>query len=142
MKKVLFISLLLIAVFLIGSAGVASALCSNFQDYTCKATEYHDGKLVSRWVNCVELCYDNPFYVSIESPCFEGTLYPALDYDNLLGTADACGLSGCSVERNGRSIGVKLSYIEEDEGFVDVYNCTPCNDCCRPPYQVPCACFF
>ena len=137
MKKVLFISLLLVAVFLIGSAGVASAQCNFQQDYTCKVHVYKNGELspATPYPDCVRLCYED-FAVDIDDLGGEDfwgcTLYPALDYQNLLGLLDSeDGPGGCSVEfPSRRSITVKLTFIEEDEGYVDVYNCTPCNNCC------------
>ena len=129
MKKVLFISLLLVAVFLIASSGVASAVCFNYQDYTCKGHASHNGKFDGYRSDCVELCFDGPFFVTISnsSPSwFVGTLYPALDYENLLGTFDGKHMSGgISVEFSSRrSIRMMLSYIEEAAGYVDVFDCT------------------
>ena len=139
MKKVLFISLLLVAVFLIASSGVASAVCSNYQDYTCKGYEYDKGKLYPVPISdCVELCYDDPFAVTINDTAGEDfwscTLYPALDYEDLLGSlASVAGSGGCSVEfPSRRSIKVTLTFIEDDDGIVDVFNCTACNNCCHP----------
>ena len=134
MKKVLFISLLLVAVFLIGSSGVAADGCIDYQDYTCKATVYQEGKIMGFFTSCVELCYDDPFAVGIEGPSFEGTLYPALDDDGLLGTFSEItwGVGGCSVDFSSRrAIRVRFSFIQNGEGVVDIFNCTPCNNCCH-----------
>ena len=136
MKKVLFLSLLLVAVFLIGSSGVAVGACIDYQDYTCKAHVYQNGEFEEPpFPDCVRLCYED-FAVDVNDEGgedFWGCIsYPALDYENLLGSFDSEFKSGgCSVEFSSRrSITVKLTFIEEDEGYVDVYNCTPCNNCC------------
>ena len=141
MKKVLFISLLLVAVFLIGSAGVASAQCNFQQDYACKAHAYVIGEFViaTPVSDCVTLCYED-FAVAIDDKgpggvkFFNGMLYPALDYEDLLGTFNStAGMGGCSVEfPSRRSIKVALALIEAGAGVVDVFNCTACNNCCHP----------
>ena len=137
MKKVLFISLLLIAVFLIGSSGVAVGACIDYQDYTCKVHVYQNGEVVDTTSDCVTLCYqDFAVLISDEGGVgfFEGTLYPALDYEDLLGTFDSvqAGMGGCSVEfPSRRSIKVALTLIEQGARVVDVFNCTACNKCCH-----------
>ena len=136
MKKVLFISLLLVAVFLIGSAGVASAQCNFQQDYTCKLHAYQNGKVGATISDCVTLCYED-FAVAINDPAgldfFKGMLYPALDYEDLLGTFNSTGgMGGCSVEfPSRRSIRVNLTFIGGGIGVVNVLNCTACDGCCH-----------
>ena len=136
MKKVLFISLLLVAVFLIGSTGVESVVCNFEQDYTCKVHGYKNGTLGGTDSDCVTLCYqDFAVLISDEGGVgfFEGTLYPALDYEDLLGTFNSQnGTGGCSVEfPSRRSIKVALTLIEQGARVVDVFNCTACNKCCH-----------
>jgi hypothetical protein len=134
MKKAFVISLLLVSIFLIGSAGVAWAPpppCMDYQEYQCSVigTQYGEVDFVD--TDCVALCYDG-FEADIYSPFFYGYLYPATGSKNLLGTAYdySYGWTGCSVERNGRSITVKVSYIQEDDGYVVIHTCTPCDNCC------------
>jgi len=136
MKKVLFISLLLVAVFLIGSAGVAVGKCIDYQDYTCKIHGYKNGELnqPNPFSDCVTLCYDDPFAVTIDDiggmNYFNGTLYPALDYENLLGTFNSQnGPGGISVEFPSRR-SIKVT-SEQGAGFVYVSNCTACDGCCH-----------
>jgi len=138
MKKVLFISLLLVAVFLIGSSGVAvGASCIDYQDYSCKVYVYKEGGLVKTVPDCVKLCYE-AFGVTINDSfgkdLFNGTLYPALDDEDLLGTYNSVpGMGGCSVEfPSRRSINVRLAAIQQDSGFVYVFRCAECDNCCSP----------
>jgi hypothetical protein len=132
MKRTFFISLLLVSIFLISNEGLAT-LSSNCQDYACSTTGYHYGEVFFNDTDCVELCY-NDFEVDINSPFFSGRLYPVTGSKYLLGTTyDPTYLwSGCSVEKRGRSVIVKVSYIQDDDGNVIVHNCTPCDRCCTP----------
>jgi hypothetical protein len=133
MKRTFFISLLLVNIFLIGSAGVALAdFCSVYQEYKCSVTGYHEGEIDFTDTDCLELCYDDGFQVDIYSPYFYGYLYPATGSKNLLGTCYdyEYDWTGCSVEKRGRSIIVKVSYIQEGDGYVVIHKCTPCNNCC------------
>ena len=137
MKKILFISLLVVTVFLVGSSGVASASCTNYQDYSCPGNAWEFGMDNGSRSNCVEFCYDDGFSVGVYNipVFFNGTLYPATSNEHLLGTFydyDWMAWGGLSVDRKGRSIIVKLTEIEDGDGWVDIYNCTPCNNCCRP----------
>jgi hypothetical protein len=138
MKKALFISLLLVSAFLIGSSA-ALAQCTNYQDYECTIIETHYGQVDDMFSDCLELCYDDGFEVDFNDfagiDCIEGYLYPAPDNKHLLGTGYSyCDNSwaGCSVEFKGKTVTVKCSWIEglvEGYGFVDKSTCTPCNDC-------------
>jgi hypothetical protein len=132
MKKVFVVSLLLVSIFLIGSSGKALARCLDYQEYECSVTGYQDGEVDFIDTDCLELCFDDGFEVDIYSPFFYGYLYPATGSKNLLGTCYDYTYSwtGCSVERRGRSITVKLSYIQEDDGYVVIHKCTPCDGCC------------
>jgi hypothetical protein len=123
-------------IFFTGNDGIA--LTSNMisQDYQCTYTAYQYGEVDEIGTNCVRL---SPSYLSLSYPTylddgwFNCILYPATGSKNLLGTAStAYGWAGCSVERRGRSLTVKLSYIKEDEGYVDIIKCLPCNGCCTP----------
>ena len=80
MKKVLFISLLLVSAFLICSSGAALAQCTHYQDYACTLYESEYGQTYDFSDSCVELCYDDGFEVIISSFWFTGYLYPAPDY--------------------------------------------------------------
>ena len=121
-----------LGIFFMGTDGIA--LTSNIacQDYECSVTGYQDGEVDFIDTDCLELCFDDGFEVDIYSPFFYGYLYPATGSKNLLGTCYDYTYSwtGCSVERRGRSITVKLSYIQEDDGYVVIHKCTPCDGCC------------
>jgi hypothetical protein len=134
MKKIFFVSLILVSAFLIGSSGVAWAPCMNYQQYQCTGTAYQYGEVDETYGTCVGLCLDYLSYADYDylwGEWFNCYLYPATDNKHLLGTADTMyEWAGCSVELRGRSLTAKLSYIEEDEGYIDVIKCTPCNDCC------------
>jgi hypothetical protein len=134
MKKVFVVLLILVSIFLIGNAGKALARCLDYQDYECTVTGYQYGEVDFTDTDCVELCYDDGFEVYINTPFFYGYLYPATGSKNLLGTCYdyEYDWTGCSVESRGRSIIVKLSYIQEDDGYVVIYKCTPCDGCCIP----------
>ena len=134
MKKIFLVSLLLAGIFLIGSSATAMAQCMDYQDYQCSVVGTQYGELDFFDTDCVSLCYDDGFEVDIISPFFYGYLYPVAGSKNLLGTAYdySFGWTGCSVEGKGRSITVKVSYIQDDDGYVVTHTCTPCNNCCRP----------
>jgi hypothetical protein len=137
MKKVLFTSLLLVSVFLIGSSGVALAQCSNYQDYTCSAYVYLHGENIEQFTSCVELCYDDGFGVGITGPSFTGYLYPIgppQDQDYFLGTFSETtwGFGGCFLDRQRKRIHVEFSFIQDGGGVVDKFKCKECDDCCSP----------
>ena len=128
MKKVLLVSLLLVGIFLMCNANVALAQCWDFQ---CDGILTQYGMIDDIYETCVELCIDSdPFYLF--GGWFTCYLYPT-DIKNLLGTAASeYDWAGCSVEGKGRNtIKVTLTYIQEDEGYIDELTCTPCNDCCN-----------
>src|SRR4030042_3070681 len=131
MKKVFLVSLLLLGVFLISSSGVALAQCMDWQEYQCSVIGTQYGEVDFIDTDCLALCFDDVFEVDIYSPFFYGYLYPATGSKNLLGTAYdyEFGWTGCSVERRGRSIISKVSYIPEDDGYVVIHKCTPCDGC-------------
>ena len=138
MKKVLFISLLLVSAFLICSSGLALAQCSNYQDYTCTIMGREYGQFYEMFPDCLELCYDDGFEVYFNDfagvDCIEGDLYPAPDNKHLLGTVyDYCdwGWGGCSFEFKGKTIIAQFSWIQDDNGWGDKATCTPCNGCCH-----------
>jgi hypothetical protein len=136
MKKVFFISLLLVSAFIIGSSGVAWApppLCTNYQDYECNYTYYVEGKTNYIDTDCLKICYDKNFEVDVYGDCFTCYLYPATGSKNLLGIGDTCGgMAGCSVEFKGRSIITKVTFVEySPPGLENISRCTPCNDCCH-----------
>ena len=131
MKKVVFVSLLLASIFLIGSSGVA--LAGGCQDYKCSGVEMQYGEVSNIYTTEVELCLSK-FDADLYGYWFDCELYPVAgagsSTKNLLGTGDTeYEWAGCSVERRGRSIAVILTYIQEDEGYVDKFNCTLCDDC-------------
>jgi hypothetical protein len=132
MKKVLFVSLLLVSIFLIGNAEVALAQCDYYQDYTCTVTRMHNGEVDSIFPDVVQLCYEGFDVYLYDLFCFECYLYP-INQKNLLGTADTLwGWAGCSVEFSGRSITAKVTYVEEDAGNVSILKCKPCDNCFGP----------
>lgn len=130
MKKVFVVLLLLVSIFLIGNAEFAAAAAC--QDYQCRGTLTQDREFVETYDTCVELCYGNGFEVGIYGDCFAGYLY-TINKISLLGIAGTCyGLAGCSVEGDRSTlITVKLSYIENDEGYVELLKCKPCDNCCK-----------
>ena len=132
MKKTYIVSLLLLSIFLIASSGVALAdFCSDYQMYECSRIETQYGEITYTATECMELCYDFGFEVYIEGFCFNGFLYPATDSRHLLGTTNTCaGWAGTSVEFKGRSIIVNLTGIQADNGYAEIYKCTPCTNCC------------
>jgi hypothetical protein len=137
MKKVFFVSLLLVSIFLIGNAELASAgCCTNYQDYYCTGITSEDGYIDDTWEDCAELCYDDGFEVYINDFAgwdeYYGYLYPAPDNKHLLGTFYdyTYGWGGLSVEFKGRSMIVNFTWIQNDDGYVAKAKCTPCNDCC------------
>ena len=132
MKKVFFISLLLISVFLIGSSGVASAQCMDYQDYECQYTVYQYGYIDGGVdYDCIEVCFDDGFEVyATDYGFFETWLYPAPGKKNLLGVADTgAGWAGFSMEFNGRSMTYKFSFIQDDDGYTEKGTCIPSNNC-------------
>ena len=138
MKKILLVSLLLAGIFLIGSSGVALAQCIDYQDYYCNWIGKQYGEIYGIDTDCVTLCYDDGFEVGIDNfggfGEFYGYLYPAKDNKHLLGTCYdflGYGWTGCSVETKGSSRLVNLSYIQDGNGYVLQWNCTPCNNCCH-----------
>lgn len=139
MKKVVFISLLLVSAFIIASSGVAWApppLCTNYQDYECTTIGMQYGEFMGSESTCVKLCTDYPSdapYDYLYGDWFTCYLYPATGSKYLLGTAyTAAGWGGCSVERRGRSITAKVTLIQQDTGQVVILNCKPCDNCCGP----------
>ena len=130
MKKVFVVSLLLVSIFLIGNVEVALAQCIDYHSYECTYTAYQYGEIDEMGTTCVGLCYDDGFEVVGYGGWFSCYLYP-IDSKNLLGTANtAYDWAGCSVEFRGRSITAKLSYIQEDEGYIDILRCKPTNVGC------------
>ena len=136
MKKVFVVSLLLVSAFLICSSGKALARCLDYQEYECSVTGYQDGEVDFIDTDCLELCFDDGFEVDINSSegGFTCYLYPATGSKYLLGTADTIGSGwgGCSVERRGRSIKIKLTLIQQGIGQEVILNCKPCDGCCGP----------
>jgi hypothetical protein len=136
MKKVFVVSLLLVSIFLIDSSGEAF-LTDGCQEYQCSTIEGQHGEVYYYGEACVELCPDYPAYPNVLSGFLSGDwidcyLYPATGLKYLLGTADTnYGWGGCSVEKRGRSMTAKITYIQEGEGYVDIIKCTPCDDCCE-----------
>jgi hypothetical protein len=109
---------------------LAVAVCQDYQDYQCTGTEYEYGEVTEIYDTCVELCLGSQYPLYLYGGWFYGYLYP-INSKNFLGTADTYyEWAGCSVEHSGKSIKVKLSYIQEDEGYVDIFRCKPCNNCC------------
>ena len=135
MKKVFVGSLLLVSVFLIGNAELASAQCMNYQDHECTYIAFCEGELVYLGDNwCIELCYDDGFEVyATDYDFFEGWLYPASDNKHLLGTAyvyyNFPGWSGLSIEFKGRSLISNFSFIQNDYGCTEIDECKPSNNC-------------
>jgi hypothetical protein len=131
MKKIIIVSLLLVGILLIYNSGVALAdFCSVYQVYECTRTETQYGETTYTGTECVELCYDNGFEVNAEGNCFFCYLYPATGSKNLLGTATTCaGWAGCSVEFKGRSIIIKVTLIQSNNGSEEIYQCKPNNNC-------------
>jgi hypothetical protein len=127
-----------LCIFLMGADGIAVTSNIACQDYECTTTETQYGEVNNHAGACMELCPNYPAYPNVLSGLLFGYwiecyLYPATGSKNLLGTANtAYGWAGCSVERRGRSLTGKLSYIQEDEGYVDIIKCLPCNGCCTP----------
>jgi len=125
MKKVFIVSLLLVSIFLISNAEVASAQCMDYHSYECTIAQTQYGEITNTFNTCVGLCYDDGFEV-VAYGWFTAYLYPATDNRHLLGTANSAnGWAGCSVEFKGRSLIGKLSYIQDDGGYVDIFKCTP-----------------
>ena len=137
MKKVFLVSLLLAGIFLIGSLGTALAQCMDYQDYYCDGLVFLGGIYNDTWDDCIELCYDDGFEVGFNDYAGDnyiyGYLYPATDNKNLLGTFYDVEYywGGASIESNGRSRILKLSYTQDGSGWVVTFNCTPCNGCCH-----------
>jgi hypothetical protein len=127
-----------LGIFFMGTDGIAQINNVACQDYECTTAEAQYGEVDYYGEACVELCPNYPAYPNVLSGVISGDgiycyLYPATGSKNLLGTANtAYGWAGCSVERRGRSLTGKLSYIQEDEGYVDIIKCLPCNGCCTP----------
>ena len=125
-----------LGIFFMGTDGIAQINNVACQDYECTTAEAQYGEVDYYGEACVELCPNYPAYPNVLSGLLFGYwiecyLYPATGSKNLLGTANTTyGWGGCSVERRGRSITAKLTYIQEGEGYVDTLKCTPCNDCC------------
>jgi len=132
MKKVFVVSLLLVSIFLIGNAGVASAQCTNYQDYECNYTVYQYGQISAIGFDCIELCFDDGFEVyATDYDWFEGWLYPATGSKNLLGAAyTGEGWAGFSMDFKGRSMTYRFSFIQGDAGYTETAKCKPCDDCC------------
>jgi hypothetical protein len=137
MKKGFLISLLLVCAFLIGNTGKALAdFCSVYQEYECTYIDMQYGYVYGTGPDCIELCYDNGFEVNAYSlmyDWFSGYLYPTPGSKNLLGTADIVdeGWAGCSVEKRGRSMIMRFTYIQYGGGYVTIERCKACNDCCQ-----------
>ena len=133
MKKVFFVSLLLVSLFLIGSSGVASA--QECTDYECSWITTCDGEVDSidyGW--CIELCTDGFEFYATDYDWYEAWLYPAPDDKHLLGTADTdYDWAGYSIEFKGRSLIGIFSFIQEDEGCVEVDHCVPSTNCSYGP---------
>jgi hypothetical protein len=135
-KNYLFIASLVL--FLLGTlvmTGNVFAECTNEQ-YSCTYTTMIEGEVVKSGEGCVDyLCIDD-FEVDINSSegGFTCYLYPATGSKYLLGTADTIGSGwgGCSVERRGRSIKIKLTLIQQGIGQEVILNCKPCDGCCGP----------
>jgi hypothetical protein len=132
MKKVIVVSLLLIGIFLIGSSGKAWAtfICVNPEEYQCNFTQYVYGEVNFQGPFCANLCLNypsSPDSLYVESLACD--LYPSTGSKYLLGTCNTYSI-GCSVELNGRSLTARFTGIEDNEGYVGILKCKPCNDCC------------
>jgi len=135
MKKEFVVSLLLVSVFLIGNAEMALAQCmgpDDYDEYCCDGIVREDGEVQYTTSDvCMALCDDDPFLLEISSDYYGGHLYPATDTGHYLGTVDSYfGWGGCSVEfkRRGQVL-VKLTWIQDDDGWVTAFNCKPGNCC-------------
>jgi len=133
MRKSYLFTVLLILLFIgtLVMTNNAWAVPMNCQDYQCTGTYSQYGVVISTYDTCVELCTGGDPY-NLYGLWFFGYLYP-IDSKNFLGTASSVdGWAGCSVERKGRTITVQLTYMQQDNGYIDIIRCTPCNDCCEP----------
>jgi len=138
MKKVFIVSLLLISIFLIGSTEMAFA---QWTLYCCDGMVREDGEVqYTTSDSCMGLYDDGSFEVGIDMlgsviDTYGGTLYPAPDSKHLLGTIEgiAFGWGGCSVEFKGVQALVKITWVQDDNGWVTTYTCTPSNNCCVAP---------
>jgi hypothetical protein len=119
-----------VSAFIIGNSGKAWAPCLDYRSYECTHTAYHYGEVYDLGPTCVGLCYDDGFEVDVYGGWFSCYLYP-INSKNLLGTANTnYEWAGCSVEKRGRSLTARLSYIQEGDGYVDVFKCTSTNVGC------------
>ena len=132
MKRAFFVSLFLACVFLIGSSGMALAQCA---DYECSWLTFCDGELDGGGMGwCIELCDDGFEVYASDYFWYEAWLYPASDGKHFLGTADTMdGWAGYSLEFNGRSLIGLFSFIQEDEGCIEVDRCVPSTMCSVVP---------
>ena len=132
MKKVLFISLLLVSAFLISSTGVASAQCTSTQDYRCTVTETYWGEYVDTWTDTVQICYDDAYDAGIWDYDYEDDfycyVYPATDLKHWVGT-DLYYYGGCYAEFQGKSMILQVTDTYYNYGHVYTYRCIPCNGC-------------
>ena len=131
MKNLFLISLILVSILLIGSSGTALAQC---QAYTCNVILFQYGEVDNLGPTQVELC---PFYIDyptyLNGYWFTCYLYPTAGSKHLMGTAATTdGWAGCSVEFKGRSLTAQLTYIQDDDGYTDIFKCTPCDSCFVP----------
>ena len=124
MKKVIFVSLLLLSVFFIGS--VAESAPSECQDYWCTYTAKCDDGSGFYGQEPATLCSDG-FQGTIGSYWYGCDIF-AVSPKNLLGDGGSmAGDIACSVHINARSIAIDLSTTEE--GCTEQHRCVPCIGC-------------
>jgi hypothetical protein len=117
-------------VFFMGTEGIAQINNMACQQYQCDGIGTMEGEVIAAEPTCVELCQDD-FYSVLYGGWFDCYLYPATDPRHRLGTAYTyMGWAGCSMERKGVSIIANVSYIQDGFGYVELFKCTPCNNCC------------
>jgi hypothetical protein len=121
-----------LALFLLGTLVMTNnvlASCPDQIQYECTGIETQYGEVTEIYDTCVYSCTYG-FEVDLYGDWFSCYLYP-INSKNLLGTANTMdGWAGCSVEFRGKSITTKLTYIQEDEGYIDIIKCKPCDNCC------------
>ena len=117
-------------IFFMGTDGIAQINNMACQEYQCEGTGMLEGEVIGTEPTCVELCQDD-FDAILYGYWFGCYLYPAANQKHLMGTASTyIGWAGCSVERKGTSIIAHVSYIQDGYGYVELFKCTPCNNCC------------
>jgi hypothetical protein len=132
MKKVFFVSLLLVSIFLIGSSGKAFAN-GECQWYQCSGKYLCLDGESGEWEDCVEICIDEGS-ARIGSPywfgCDLGGISLFGSNKNFVGVGDSTeGLLGCSVSLRGRSMTVDLYEIESIPPCLDQLKCVKNDEC-------------